>query len=177
MFCWIFFSDLVIPCASIIHQQAPEYSSCPSLSGRCTSLDGKMRDTLSHCLDIWTFICLRARLQQGPQQDSHSWSSQRHVVVPERSKSWQAARRIQRNTRPAMTPWEGWQLWFEIQSEGRVARRQMTESLWIQFCSCSNTGFYTVSTSEEEGWLIHGQISALEGVQIVLWGWLINGSC
>lgn len=32
-------------------------------------------------------------------------------------------------------------LWFEIQSERRAALRHMTESLWIQHHSSSNTGF------------------------------------
>lgn len=160
----IFSSDHPIPCMRQSHSRAAcpsvplgQHLTPPPFSDECVwtlhfcfppSRDGKMRDRLSHCLDIWTFICLRAR---------HRFTAERSPVnsaglaLMSRSdtccglpkiKGWASClKRYRKTYRSRSGSKRTWRLWFEIQSERRAALRYMTESLWIQCHSSSDTGF------------------------------------
>lgn len=131
-------------------------------------------------LDIWTFVCSRARSGSAappnprePQQDSNSWSGQLHVVVSERSKCWRAAwgdpekhtgspQRLPEN----MKALEGDSKWKASSSETYdriLADPRVTPPL-------GKCRLHTVSTSEREDVKLPGRHQR----RVVFWGWLVN---
>lgn len=133
-----------------------------------------MRDRLSHCLDVWRFICLKAQSVFAAECDPVNPAGLKFMIRSVaccglwKIKGWASCLTRYREThRVAPRGHVGFGLRFKVKAALR--HTVMTESFCIQCYSSSFPMFVPYQYIWEGGCWTHRQISMLECGLVVLW--------